>query len=140
MLQVYNCSWVYQLNFYSWLLQIYISCFCCQLLLFANFTAKVFLYRLGKTLVIIVSYSNIDSDITSFSYQLISWSSSTAELFVYGVTDTCSFLDVPFFTAKVFWGDITIFVSYIIYRLNVHKPQPRSDSGRILKLMEIVFI
>ena len=32
---------------------------------------------------------------------------STAYLFLHGVTDTCSFLDVFFFTAKVFLGDIT---------------------------------
>ena len=31
---------------------------------------------------------------------------STTELFVYGVADTCSFLDTPFFTAKVFWGGL----------------------------------
>ena len=38
---------------------------------------------------------------------------STAYLFLHGVTDTCSFLDVPFFTAKVFLGGISlIFVSY----------------------------
>ena len=43
-------------------------------------------------------------------------SSSTAELFVYGVTDTSSFLDVPFLQQR--WISL-IFVSYIIYRLNV---------------------
>ena len=31
---------------------------------------------------------------------------STAYLFLHGVTDTCSFLDAPFFTAKVFLGGI----------------------------------
>ena len=56
-------------------------------------------------------------------------SSSTVELL--GVTDTCSFLDMLFFTTKMFWGGpggggggggggiSLIFVSYIIYRLNV---------------------
>ena len=47
-------------------------------------------------------------------------SSSTVELL--GVTDTCSFLDMPFFYSKDVLGgggDITNFVSYIIYRLNV---------------------
>ena len=47
-------------------------------------------------------------------------SSSTAELFVYGVTDTCSFLDTPFFYSKGVFGGISLmFISYIIYRLNV---------------------
>ena len=47
-------------------------------------------------------------------------SSSTAEVFLHGVTDTCSFLDAPFFMQKCFWGWILlIFVSYIIYRLNI---------------------
>ena len=32
----------------------------------------------------------------------------TAYLFLHGVIDTCSFLDVPFFTAKVFLGDIAL--------------------------------
>ena len=32
----------------------------------------------------------------------------TAELFLYGVTDTCSFLDTPFFTTKMFFGDNNI--------------------------------
>ena len=45
---------------------------------------------------------------------------STAYLFLQEVTDTCNFLDAPFFTAKVFLEGISlIFVSYIIYRLNV---------------------
>ena len=44
---------------------------------------------------------------------------STAELFLHGVTDTCSFLDAPFLQQSVFWGISQIFVSYIIYRLNV---------------------
>ena len=49
---------------------------------------------------------------------------STVYLFLNGVTDTCSFLDAPFFTANVFFfgeGDITIFCQLykVIYRPNV---------------------
>ena len=47
---------------------------------------------------------------------------SIAYLFLHGVTDTCSFLDMPIFTAKVFFlggGISLIFVSYTIYRCNV---------------------
>ena len=44
---------------------------------------------------------------------------STAYLFLHGVTDTCTFLDMPFSTAKVFWAISLIFVSCIIYRLDV---------------------
>ena len=54
-------------------------------------------------------------DISSFSYKFISWS-LFQQLSLYGITDTCSFLDVLFFTAKVL---SLIFVSYIIYRLDV---------------------
>ena len=60
-------------------------------------------------LLIVVSCINLTFILGRFRYQLF-WlpvnfmdSSSTVELL--GVTDTCSFLDAPFFfTAKMFWG------------------------------------
>ena len=36
---------------------------------------------------------------------------STAYMFLHGVTDTCSFLDVPFYTAKVLLGDFMLLIS-----------------------------
>ena len=43
---------------------------------------------------------------------------STAYLLLHEVTDTCSFLDAPFFTAKVFFGGITNF--FQLYNLQTH--------------------
>ena len=44
---------------------------------------------------------------------------STAELFLHGVTDTCSFLDAPFLQQRCLRGDITNFYQLYNYRLNV---------------------
>ena len=61
------------------------------------------MHGLGKTLVIIVSCNSIDS----WPLQISALSVTTAELFLHGVTDTCSFLETPFFYSKgVFWGVI----------------------------------
>ena len=53
-------------------------------------------------------------DISSFNFME---SSSTAELFVHGVTDTCSFLDAPFLYSKgvefFFWGGGEVGISLI---------------------------
>ena len=84
-----------------------ISCFGCQLLLFACFTAKVFLHGFHKSLVIIVSCSNIDSWPFQMSALVVvnfMESFSTAELFLHGVTNTCSFLDAHFYSKGVWEG------------------------------------
>ena len=72
--------------------------------------------------MIIVSCSNI-IDLGRSRYQFFQLPInfmkcfSTAYLFLLGVTDTCSFLDVPFFYSKGVLGGISqIFVSSIIYR------------------------
>ena len=108
---------MYQLSFYSWLLQT------SAVLISSYFHLPVLQPRCY--LVIIVSCSNIILILGRSRYQLFQLPInfmecfSTAYLFLHGVTDTCSFLDAPFFTAKVFFGEISqFFVSYIIYRPN----------------------
>ena len=109
-----NCSKLYQHNnFYSWLLQI------SAVLDASHFYLPVLQPRYSCSKH---SCSKIDS--WPFRYQLfqlpLSWSLflQLSCLYMHGVTGTCSFLDTPFFTVKTFLGDVTNFISYIIYRLN----------------------
>ena len=58
---------------------------------------------------------------------------STAELFLHGVTDTCSLLDVHFFTAKVFWGDMYVSKTFYVTKSNMYRRALYMDTPPTLK-------
>ena len=94
-----------------------ISCFSCQLLLLQCIIVHVSALQPGvvawvKTLVIVVSCI-----LGRSRYQLFKLLGTFLSCFLHKIPGTGSFLDAPFFIAKVFWDGYHSFLS-VIYSTN----------------------